>query len=74
MAPKICGLDAQDWISLDFGNIIVHLMLPETRALYSLEKVWNGEEDEAVFQVADDPLGLLLLLNESEQQSESVSF
>lgn len=70
VAPKICGLEAQDWIALDFGNIIVHLMLPETRELYCLEKIWTGEEDEAVFQVADDSCSLF---NELDQPSENVS-
>ncbi|XP_037836294.1 mitochondrial assembly of ribosomal large subunit protein 1 [Kryptolebias marmoratus] len=37
---KIEGKDAEDWLCVDFGDIVVHFMLPETRELYELEKLW----------------------------------
>lgn len=30
-----------DWIVLDFGDVVVHLMTPETRERYSLEELWR---------------------------------
>ncbi|KAM9309727.1 mitochondrial assembly of ribosomal large subunit protein 1 [Pholidichthys leucotaenia] len=38
---KLEGKDAEDWMCIDFGNIIVHFMLPETREVYELEKLWT---------------------------------
>lgn len=37
------GQDVGDWILVDLGNILVHVMLPEVRNLYDLEKLWSGE-------------------------------
>lgn len=38
---KIQGKDADDWMCVDFGNMVVHFMLPETREVYELEKLWT---------------------------------
>ncbi|XP_072365344.1 mitochondrial assembly of ribosomal large subunit protein 1-like isoform X3 [Scyliorhinus torazame] len=35
------GKDTDDWKCIDFGNIVVHFMLPETRKVYELEKLWT---------------------------------
>uniref|UniRef100_A0A1A7X4D3 Mitochondrial assembly of ribosomal large subunit protein 1 n=1 Tax=Iconisemion striatum TaxID=60296 RepID=A0A1A7X4D3_9TELE len=38
---KVEGKEADDWICIDFGNMVVHFMLPETREQYELEKLWT---------------------------------
>nr|ACQ58687.1 C7orf30 [Anoplopoma fimbria] len=38
---NIEGKDAEDWMCIDFGNMVVHFMLPETREVYELEKLWT---------------------------------
>uniref|UniRef100_A0A4W3JAV5 Mitochondrial assembly of ribosomal large subunit protein 1 n=1 Tax=Callorhinchus milii TaxID=7868 RepID=A0A4W3JAV5_CALMI len=35
------GKDTEDWKCIDFGNIVIHFMLPETREVYELEKLWT---------------------------------
>ncbi|XP_029360201.1 mitochondrial assembly of ribosomal large subunit protein 1 [Echeneis naucrates] len=38
---RIEGKDTEDWMCIDFGNMVVHFMLPETRDVYELEKLWT---------------------------------
>lgn len=32
--------DESGWLLLDSGNLVTHLMLPEQRSFYELEKLW----------------------------------
>ena len=46
---KLIGLDAfrvnsrvpSDWVVVDLGEVIVHVMEEESRKLYELEKLWS---------------------------------
>jgi ribosome-associated protein len=35
------GTETAEWILVDFGGVIVHVMLPATRAFYDLESLWT---------------------------------
>lgn len=39
------GEEGADWILIDFGDISVHVMLPETREFYDLERLWTITPD-----------------------------
>lgn len=34
------GDNGTEWVLVDLGDVLVHLMMPETRELYDLERLW----------------------------------
>jgi len=46
----IDGAEGSDWVIMDYGDIWVHIFMPETRTRYNLEDLWS---DARIEQVAD---------------------
>lgn len=38
------GRQAEQWILIDYVNIVIHVMLPEPRKFYQLEELWSDAD------------------------------
>nr|XP_019583227.1 PREDICTED: mitochondrial assembly of ribosomal large subunit protein 1 [Rhinolophus sinicus] len=74
---KIEGKDTDDWLCVDFGSMVIHLMLPETRETYELEKLWTLRSyDDQLAQMAPEtlPEDFILGLEDDTSSLTSVEF
>ncbi|WP_151702513.1 ribosome silencing factor [Nitrincola alkalilacustris] len=40
------GQNAGDWVLVDLGDLVVHVMMPDARSFYDLERLWRFDSDE----------------------------
>lgn len=48
------GENTGEWILVDLGDVIVHLMLPATREYYDLERLWRNPQHHPDRQAQGD--------------------
>jgi ribosome-associated protein len=44
ITPRIEGLDSKQWVLLDFFDVVMHVMLKDSRFYYKLEKLWGDAQ------------------------------
>lgn len=47
------GTDNNEWALLDLNGIIVHIMLPQVRAFYNLEGLWDDKPRDSLINATD---------------------
>ncbi len=43
---KMEGKQGEKWVLVDFVDVVVHCMMPETRGFYNLEDLWQDAEQK----------------------------
>lgn len=47
---RVAGLENAQWVAMDYGDVLVHVFLPDVRSYYDLEHLW---EDAELIQIPD---------------------
>ena len=37
---RVVGLENAQWVAMDYGDVLVHIFLPDVRSYYDLEHLW----------------------------------
>lgn len=55
-ALHIEGVREGDWLVIDFGDIVIHLFIPELREKYALESLWKEGRIVDLHIIVEPPL------------------
>ncbi|XP_077997728.1 uncharacterized protein LOC144450859 [Glandiceps talaboti] len=70
---RLEGKLTDDWMCIDFSNIVVHFFLPETREMYELEKLWTlgPQYDDQLRYLAEQSRMFAVQLEEQEDRMDT---
>jgi ribosome-associated protein len=45
---QVAGLENAQWVAMDYGDVMVHIFLPDERQYYDLEHLWDDAKLEEI--------------------------
>ncbi len=45
---RVQGHQLAEWIAIDYGDIIVHIFIPELRSFYNIDNLWSDAKTETI--------------------------
>ena len=48
---RVQGQQLAEWVGIDYGDIIVHVFLPELRSFFNIENLWSDAKTEKIANI-----------------------
>lgn len=48
---RVQGHQRAEWVGIDYGNVIVHIFLPELRSFYNIDHLWEDAKTEKIPEI-----------------------
>lgn len=45
---RVQGQQLAEWIGIDYGDVIVHIFVPELRSYYNIDNLWSDAKSEKI--------------------------